>query len=694
MFSVAGPYYSGTEKLLTKAIEALRASGKRLLFLAPNSRIANRYKMAGFPDVSSIYSWLYAGQPSKFKDGKAFYPISHEPINADSDVIIIFDAHFLGDDKYETETAIYGSGLILRDLLGSLTSQSTNPDEQQTSLELSALGRMFLIGDPYQLTRGARDRSLLSCSIFEQFNVKVTQSELNSQDRDEFAPTERLDFQKVLLEQLKAGNFLRLPVCEQGSIKAIKKGDDTDGIANALLAWPRRAVYLCATHEISQSVNKGIRKKYLKANSNRLLVKGDIIDLHSRTLDLRKDEFEQTEHSWVHAGEFAKVVSADTSSQTRSQQLSGRKMPVTVDFAHAIIECGGRTAEIVYLPEFLDAVKPELMQDQQVALQIWAREEAALLLGEEKRELDRLEKDSPGYIQASSRYKEKLEQMIMLSRYTNVARVRFAYALTVHRAQAYEPVETVILDGSRAHDTENPATDSYFRWLYTASTCTSEALRILDFCELSPLSKAKWHFDSAQIKPLKEKRLLNQDKERKPLEHEKNISIPSGFKNRSQELLAIFLTVNERLNGSNWCIDDVLQEPYCEHYIVKSAKGKVEVKLHYKKTFDVTIGAINVLDGDNAIVSELSSLLSSEMVFQSKVVESSVQEFAAALEKKNWFISSVVEKPYKAYLITGKEEHQLKVELNIPKSGLVSSIKVVEAAANEALNEFRDGFEK
>jgi hypothetical protein len=54
----------------------------------------------------------------------------------------------------------------------------------------------------------------------------------------------------------------------------------------------------------------------------------------------------------------------------------------------------------------------------------------------------------------------------------------------VHRAQSHQPFNRVILEASTAYDTDNPATDSYFRWLYTATTRTMHTLDILTILRL------------------------------------------------------------------------------------------------------------------------------------------------------------------------------------------------------------------
>ena len=698
VFALSGAFYSGKSRVLNKALGLLEQQGMSPLFLAPNARIANRYKSKGFSGVTSIYSWLYARRPTEIKKGKAIYPVNYEPVDAAKQVVVIFDAHLLGDDFFDTETTVYGSGFILRDLFAALSGSQVEGTESQTVMTFKTLPKFLLIGDPYQLSRGARDKSLLSCKLFDQLKIGVSQSELSSQDRDELAPIERLDFQKELISQIKAHKFVQLPICAQGSIKTIKKGEHTAVIAEALLQWPRRTAFLCATNEAAKSVNASIRRNFLNTTNLGYLVSGDIIDIHNRTPNLHMGDVDDTDNLWVSSGEFARVISVDNRPETKSALLKGREAPVVVEFCKAEVEYAGGTAEILYLPDFLAADKPELTQDQQIALQIWAREEADAYLLEEKNKLDAMDSQTEAYQAARSRYQDQQNLQMMSSRYTNAARLRYAYGLTVHRAQAYEPVPLVVLDGSSAHDTENPATESYFRWLYTATTCTSDGLQILEYPELTPLSKADWSFSSARISPITFKPAYYYQSNRVPTDSELSTPLPSGFSNPAPQLLALLLSIYDSIESSAWNISTITQHNYKERYIFESEEGEVAVDFNYNGKFEVTIGTLKVMNGLETLASNIKILLATNPVFKDENISTSVSIFTEHLARRNWTILDVDEKPYKVYIIAECDLGKIKVELNVPsdssvsKKGMISSVKVQQADTDIVSAKFEKDF--
>lgn len=699
VFSLAGAFYAGKSKVTRAAVDHFVLKGKTLIYLSPNARIANRYKAKGFSDVSSIYSWLYAGRPNDIKNGKAIYPVDREAIDPEKDVIIILDSHLLGNDLFETETAVYGSGFILMDFLDSLRGLDFNESlSSQESIEFSDLPKIMLVGDPYQLTRGARDKCLLGCQIFEQKNIGFIRTELNSQDRDEAAPVEMLDFQRDLIGQIKAQKFVQLPVCEQGSIKTIAKGQQTDSIAKSLIQWPRRAAYLSPTNESAQAVNNGIRAKYLGASNRGVLVAGDIVDIHNRTPNLGPNEYDQAEMEWVSSGEFARVIRSDGDIRTKSMTLKGRETPVSVDFAQAAIEYSGGTAEILYLPDFLVAAKPELTQDQIIALQIWAREEADAALVDQKKCLDAMSKEDPSYQDLLQQYKTRHSNLIMASRYTNAARLRYAYALTVHRAQAYEPLPRIVLDGRSAHDTDNPATDSYFRWLYTATTCTSDALQILDYPELTPLSKAQWSFGGVRLVPITYKQAFYYQPNRAPTDNELATPLPSGFSNPDPRLLAVLLTIYDLIGDTDWRVETITQHNYKERYSFINDRGEVNVDFDYNGKYEVSIGKIQVENGPEDLSFEIKELLTTIPFFTDDNIANAVTIFGEHLSRKAWSIISVDEKNYKAFLIAKHNVGKIKLEINVPsdssisKKGVISSVKVHQADSEDVADQFEADF--
>lgn len=691
---IKGATHTGKRTLQHEILKRIVSQGLSPIIVAPNARLANSYKSQGFSECRSIYSWLYASSPSEFKENRAVHPVGIELPNPDEEVLVFVESHLLSDDYYATDTVIYGSGFLLRDLLDTLTGISSQSDAQQKTEQVLALPKMLLFGDPYQLTRGSLLRSFLHGQVFDQRDISYESYELLSQIRMDEDSRQMLAFQGTLVKALVANKFVQLPQAQGEPISELKAGAQTDQIAEALLRWPKQTAMLCAKNDQVYKVNRGIRRKYLNAKDMDLLTVGDIVDFHNRTPNVLADDFVLDEPSWVNAGEFGRVRAVDEKLITRSIRLSGRDSDVALTFGLASVELStGREVKIRYLADYVAAEKPELAADQLLALQIWARQDAEEIYSEEKIALAQLKDGS------RSRYKEqkaKLDQKLMKyradSEYLNAARLRYAYALTVHRAQTYLPFSEIILDASTAHDTQNYATSSYFRWIYTASVCCAKKLKLLHYPVLTPLSEASWQVDAARIGPLVKKNRFHFDKNRKPSQADLSQAAPDGFLNPVPELLALYFCVCDQISVSEWYVKGVTQNQYCERYLFVQGETMVEVDFRYNGKFEVTLSACKSNTGDSSKVEELENLLKTKPKFNDDNIALVVDEFAKLVSRKGWYVVAADEKPHKVYVDLAGHIGALKVEINLPGSGVVSSIKLQQAENEDALTRFTADF--
>lgn len=689
-----GAAHTGKRALQHEALKRIVSAGLSPIIIAPNARLANAYNSQGFSDCRSIYSWLYSGEPSELKEHREIHPVNVELPNPDQEVLVFVESHLLSDEHYATDTVVYGSGFLLQDLFNALAGISPQGDTQQETIPVFALPKMLLLGDPYQLTRGSLMRSFIHGQIFEQRNISFASYELLSQiRRDEDSP-EMLDFQGSLVKALVAKKFVRLPQVQGGPISELEAGAHTDQIAAELLRWPKQTAMLCAKNDQAYKVNRGVRRQYLNAKSMSSLTVGDIVDFHNRTPNILADDFVLDEPSWINAGEFGRVLDIEEKLTTRSIRLTGRDSEVTITFGGASIELPtGKEVKIIYLADYLAAEKPELVPDQLVALGIWARQHAEEQLSDEKTAIDKLkDKSAANYQEEKAKYDQRLMRLVRSSHYQNAARLRYAYALTVHRAQTYLPFPVVILDASTAHDTQNFATDSYFRWLYTATVCCAEKLKLLNYPMLTPLSEAIWQVAGAKFAPLVTKNRFYFDKNREPSPADLAQPVPDGFSNPVPELLALYFGVCDQINASDWQIKGITQHQYRERYLLVQGETMVEVDLRYNGKFEVTQGVCKLLAGDSTKVDELENLLKTNPTFIDENIGLVVDEFARLIKPKGWNVIAADEKPHKVYVDLAGQNGNLKVEINVPGKGVVSSIKLHQAENESALARFTAEF--
>ena len=691
---VKGPAHTGKRTLLQEALQRIVTAGYSPVLIAPNARLARTYNHQGFTDCQSVYSWLYAGRPSELKNNRAVYPVNVEIPDPSQEILVFVESHLLGDEHFSTDTVVYGSGFLLQDLFNALAGIASDGESEQEAMPLMQLPKMLLLGDPYQLARGSLSRSFIQGQIFEQRGIPQASYEFFSQIRLEKDAPEMLDFQGALVKALVANKYVRLPQAQGGAISELEAGTQTDQIAAELLRWPKQTSMLCAKNDQAYRICRGIRFRYLNAQNMGFLTVGDIVDFHNRTPNLLADDLSLDGQSWINAGEFGRVRSVEEAITTRSIRLKGRDEDTTVAFGHALVELStGVEVKINYLVDYLAAEKPELTTDQLVALQIWARQDAEEQLAGDKSALEGLkDENSSQYKEKKASYNQRLMALIMSSHYFNAARLRYAYALTVHRAQTYLPFPVVVLDASTAHDTESYATDSYFRWLYTATVCSSDKLKLLNYPLLTPLSEASWQVTGAKVAPWVIKKRFYFDKGRKPSAADLSQPIPDGFANPVPELLALYLCVCDQLQLTDWEIKGITQHQYCERYLFVNDENMVEVDFRYNGKFEVTQGAAKLLEGNEAVLDELDSLLKTDPVFIDENIALVVDEFGRLLKPKGWEVIAADEKPHKVYVDLAGRDGSLKVEINVPGKGVVSSIKLHQAENEACMNRFAESF--
>ena len=755
VFALSGAFSTGKRKILSVAKGEFAKRNKRILLLAPNVCIAKRYAIfcGESRDSRSIYSWLYTKEP-EIKRGKRFYRIEHDENPSDIDLIIIVESHLLGNSRFETETRVYGSGYILNDFIESFNDKQESQGSQR-------LPKILLIGDPYQLTVGEKERSLLQCHIFREHNIDCILTELHTQVRGGSAYAERLAFQSDLIEKIRSRKFIQLPICQHGTIQTIRPDKYVDRIAESLRQWPRTTYLLRSTNIEVQAANRSFRNKYYKADRFNKLVPGDIVDVRNPALDLstfnpqiergtEQQNCLKLESKRIGQCSFARVISSEDIYE-ESIRLRGRNTPISVKLANAEIEfADGTTATILYLPDFLSSSRPELMRDQAVALWVLARREADKILVEQKSELDLVEqkldemgkdpevrihlaalrrlkgdnekgRPKPGrartkeeiaehekalrpyrkqqelYKQKKRCYRKMHDALIKESRYMNAARLRYAYSLTVHRAQRLKPFPRVLLDGKSAPNTDNPATDSYFRFLYTATTCTSHELQIVNYPKLTPLSKTRWVFENVRTLPITFKLRLHYQQDRIP---DKSVLLPDGFNSSEPKLMALLLTVQELTSdiGTGWCIESIRPLQYMERYSFSSTKGKVTVDFSYNNKYEVSISRVRVKDGPPELEREIRQLLATPVIFKEKRIADAVEILKHHFSKRDWTILSADEHKFRVYLIVEHDAGKIKLEVDVPtdassfKKGVISRIQVAEADSVETLDQFKIDF--
>lgn len=669
VFRLLGMASTGKRYLLPHLVNVMQSEGLEVVLLAPSARLSDNYANSPVEPVS-IYTWVYGQGPDSFeqKDDRkiAVYPVKSD-LDLRGKIPVLVDAHLLSDEEFDVVDRRYGSGRLISDFLWALSQEVP----------------FVVIGDPYQMPRGALRRSLTAGTTLESagLNVVVTQY-LTEQimpggDQDALST-----LQAHLVGSLDSNRFNQLPRLCGTRLETVEKGSTRKWKPDLHNLIPH-SMYLCATHEQTARINEAVKTRFLHHASPTRLAAGDRVDFHSRTPILGPDDdiAAAAEIRWINAGEFALIDDVEPTIESHSISLRGRQQPIVLRFQRArcrIARLG--QVEFRYLVDFFEAPRPELAPDRYLALQVLARQMAAPILDARKRSLP--DKDDPGYKQARAAY-DRLEYTVLQGLgYLSAARIRPAHALSLHRAQGRQ-WPCVWIDASRSASSELPGNQDYFRWLYTGSTCAAEQLVLWRLPALTPLSKAV--ISRAQnfaVGPMPTKYTLHYDKFRQPTAQEAMLPTPEGFDD--VRFLPLLLELVDRFEGTAWSVGEWRNHAYQAVLALTNTMGSsnVRVRLHYDK--NLTITNVLFLEGSDEGQQAVAAHLLRPVRPQDPLLAEAVDAVCDAMRDRGFTSIAGKETSYRAELTFASEEEAVELEVNSNKAGMVTSLRVLRATSENA----------
>lgn len=677
-FFLKGMSSTGKRTLLRGVIGHESISNKNTLLIAPNARLAAKYTSLGLGEFFSIYQILYSSKSDGMIRKSNGIELARHPIILNSEdvkgkLIVVVEAHLISNSYFDMDNAIFGSGHMVDDLL-SVTEHNSC--------------KYFIVGDPYQLSRGDLEQSLLSGQAFKDKELPIEEFELDQQIESE--PKELHDFQFELAQQMQLKQFTSLPSADSQTVSKI---DNDSSIGIDISSGRHHAVYLTALNNVAHKINLAVKKKVLKQTNPLALNVGDLVDFHTSTPvinDGRDDLTANTE--WVHSGQIATVTAVDDDIITYEQSLQGRDQPVTIKLGTCTCDIPSLgKVKVYYLADYLHADKPELSNDQLIALNIIAREDAKKALEGIKSQLDTLDdKKSERYKSEKKKYNDLLQNRIANSPLLNAARFRYAYSMTVHRAQGRQ-WSKVYLDSSRGPSGEAITNDGYFRFLYTASMCAESTLMLLRYPKLTPLYNAQFvPNNNCAIGPISLSRGFNYEIPEKDILE--SFEYPNGFSSEVEELKAICFNVSNVLKHSEWRVSEIKHHSYQEMYTFEHVSSKkLKVRFTYDKNVVIKTLAFPDADNEATLVSELRTLLEAPVSLPDKRLDRAIQAIEGFLEPTDYKLINTQKRSeweILAGLSNGDDSITLKVYVG--KDGMISKIMPEKASSESVVKYFRE----
>ena len=421
---------TGKTTLAGAMVRALTTLNQKLMLLAPTGRAAKVFSLysghAAYTIHRRIYRQKSAGDLSSFS--------LNDNLNKDT-LFIVDEASMIAN--LGLGDMAFGSGCLLDDLMQFVYNGQNC--------------RLLLIGDKAQLPPvGEEESPALSASMFRGYGMEVYESDLNQVLRQ--SEGSGILWNATMIRQLSLdGDVVALPQIRLKGFADIQVVPGDELIESLSSSYSRvgmdETMVITRSNKRANIYNQGIRNMVLDRESE--LCRGDLLMIVKNNYFWVKESGEGSQEGI----EF--IANGDRAVLRRVrhvQELYGfRFAEATMQFP----DYDDYELTAIVMLDSLTTEAPALTREQQEQLYNAVLEDYSDI----PRKTDRIEK-------------------LKNDRYYNALQVKFAYAVTCHKAQGGQWAHIYLDQG---YMTDDMLTPDYIHWLYTAFTRATEKLFLVNW---------------------------------------------------------------------------------------------------------------------------------------------------------------------------------------------------------------------
>ncbi len=421
--------YAGTGKttIISALVAALKQMQRKCILLAPTGRAANVLARYSGQAAYTIHKRIYR------EKSRTDYDTSFSlNTNRESEAIFIVDeASMLSNTR--DEGAIFGSGSLLDDLVRYVRS--------------GRMCRLIFVGDNAQLPPvGSEFSPALDKGELSYYGdvIYTTMDEVVRQKMES-----GILFNATMIRCMIENNIEEIPIFEMkfDDVESIHGGEFTEKLQECYDKYGKdETIIITRSNKRANRYNEGVRRFSLGAEEE--IESGDMLMVVKNNY-YYTERIEDCPLSFMANGDIARLKKL-----RRYEDFYG------FHFAEATLS----------FPDYNDE---EI--DCKILLDTLRSESPALTYDQGKQLFYEVEKDYPEIKSKVKRYKEIRENP-----HFNAVQIKFAYAVTCHKAQGGQ-WKAVFID--RCIFGDEPMTKDMLRWLYTAVTRASEKLYFINFNE-------------------------------------------------------------------------------------------------------------------------------------------------------------------------------------------------------------------
>ena len=420
--------YAGTGKttIISALVGALKATGRKPVLLAPTGRAAKVLAQYSGEKALTVHKRIYRERTNASYESSFSLDINREQ----RAVFIVDEASMLSTYSPSDET-VFGSGSLLDDLVRYVRS--------------GRQCRLILVGDDAQLPPvGADESPALQPSELQNYG-EVVYGSMDDVVRQE--ATSGILFNATMVRCMLENNIIEVPRfdLDYPDIERVEGGEFLEKLQECYDRYGRdETIVITRSNKRANRYNEGIRRNVLCAEEE--IESGDMLMVVKNNY-YYTGRIDDCRMNFIANGDIARL-----------RRLRRFEDFYTFRFADAVLTFGDYDDTEIECKILLDTISSESPS--------LTREERNRLFAE-------VEKD---YLDINSKIKRFKE--IRENPHFNAVQVKFAYAVTCHKAQGGQ-WRAVFVD--RCLFGDEPMTRDMLRWLYTALTRATDKLYLVNF---------------------------------------------------------------------------------------------------------------------------------------------------------------------------------------------------------------------
>ncbi|MFI3324534.1 MAG: AAA family ATPase [Rikenellaceae bacterium] len=421
--------YAGTGKttILAALVSTLKELNVKCMLLAPTGRAANVLARAANQSAMTIHKKIYREKSSTDYDSKFTLNFKGEQ----DTIFIVDEASMLSEST--GHDAIFGSGSLLDDLV--------------TFVRSGKRCRLILVGDNAQLPPVGQEFSpALDEPLMSRFGP-VTYATMDEVVRQ--GAESGILFNATMVRCMIENNICEIPLFEMDypDVEKVEGGEFTEKLQECYDKYGRdETIIITRSNKRANRYNEGVRRYSLGAEE--MIESGDMLMVVRNNYHYT-EQIEECPMSFIANGDIAEL-----------RRLRRFEDYYGFHFAEATLSFGDYDGYEITCKVLLDTLSSE---------------SPSLSYEDNKRLFYEVEKDYADLKSKAKRFKEIRENP-----HYNALQVKFAYAVTCHKAQGGQ-WRAVFIDRCLFGDEQ--MTRDMLRWLYTAITRATDKVYFVNFDE-------------------------------------------------------------------------------------------------------------------------------------------------------------------------------------------------------------------